>query len=106
MVGQLRYLFEPVRRELQHYFVESNASGRPFSRDLRSIVYQRAKNATDTIPFGTEKDVYALGYEWINHSLVAKHPHDPHPRAASAGRTARSRTTRRSSTSRRCATAR
>ena len=85
VAGRLRYLFESVRPELQQYFVESNASGRPFSRDLRSLVYQRAKNVTDTVPFGTEKDVYELGYEWINHSLMAKHPHDPSPRVRVGG---------------------
>ena len=31
--GRLRYLFEAFRPELQQYFVESNASGRPFSRE-------------------------------------------------------------------------
>jgi hypothetical protein len=50
IAGRFRYLFEAVRPELQQYFVESNASGRPFSRDLRSLVYQRAKNVTDTVP--------------------------------------------------------
>jgi glutamate synthase domain-containing protein 2 len=85
VAGRFRYIFESVRPELQQYFVESNASGRPFSRDLRSLVYQRAKNVTDTVPFGTEKDVYEVGYEWINHSLVAKHPHDPSPRVRVGG---------------------
>jgi glutamate synthase domain-containing protein 2 len=85
VVGRIRYLFESIRPELQQYFVESNASGRPFSRDLRSLVYQRAKNVTDTVPFGTEKDVYATGYEWINHSLVAKHPAHELPRVRVGG---------------------
>jgi len=74
VAGRLRYLFESVRPELHQYFVESNTSGRPFGRELRSLIYQRAKGETDTIPFGTEKDVYAVGYEWMNHSLLAKTP--------------------------------
>src|SRR5213083_2334689 len=49
VVGRLRYLFESIRPEMQQYFVESNSSGRPFSREQRSLVYRRAKNATDTI---------------------------------------------------------
>ena len=85
LIGRFRYLAEGIRPELQQYFVESNDSGRPFSRDLRSLAYQRAKNITDTVPFGTEKDVYALGYEWINHSLMAKHPHDLSPRVKVGG---------------------
>ena len=85
VVGRFRYLFELVRPELHQYFVESNSSGRPFSRELRSLVYQRAKGVTDTLPFGTEKDVYAIGYEWMNHSLQAiEPPHDP-PRVQVGG---------------------
>src|SRR5215216_3997739 len=49
VVGRLRYLFEAFRPELQQYFVESNSSGRPFSRQQRSLVYQRAKNEVDTL---------------------------------------------------------
>lgn len=43
VAGRFRYLFEKVRPELHQYFVESNTSGRPFARELRSLVYQRAK---------------------------------------------------------------
>jgi len=32
------------------------------------------------LPFGTQRDVYAAGYEWINHSMVPVKPADPHPR--------------------------
>ncbi len=85
LIGRLRYLFESIRPEIQQYFVESNESGRPFSRQLRSLVYQRAKNVTDTVPFGTEEDVYAVGYEWMNHSLLAKHPPKEQPRIIIGG---------------------
>ncbi len=85
LAGRLRYFFEVIRPELQQYFVESNTDGRPFGRDLRSLVYQRAKNVTDTVPFGTEKDVYAVGYEWMNHSLRAIHPPDESPRIVIGG---------------------
>ncbi len=85
VVGRFRYLFEIVRPELHQYFIETNSSGRPFSRELRSLVYQRAKNVTDTLPFGTEKDVYAVGYEWMTHSLLAKHPSETAPRVHIGG---------------------
>ena len=42
----------------------------PFSRNQRSIVYQRAKRELDKRPFGTQLDVYQVGYEWINHSIA------------------------------------
>jgi glutamate synthase domain-containing protein 2 len=74
LVGRLRYFFESVRPELRQYFVESDHEENPFSREMRSIVYQRSKNVLDTLPFGTRRDVYATGYEWLNHSLEPTHP--------------------------------
>jgi hypothetical protein len=35
-------------------------------------VYQRAKNVVDTMPFGTERRVTDVGYEWINHSIAPR----------------------------------
>jgi len=70
VLGNFRYLMEAIRPEINQYFVESNSSGRPFSREERSLVYQRAKNVRDTLPFGTQRDVYELGYEWANHSMT------------------------------------
>jgi glutamate synthase domain-containing protein 2 len=65
---------ELIRPEINQYFVESNSDGRPFSRNDRSLVYARAKGDVDTLPFGTQRDVYAVGYEWINHSLAPVTP--------------------------------
>jgi glutamate synthase domain-containing protein 2 len=77
IIGHGRYLMELIRPEINQYFVESNKDGVPFDRERRSIVYQRAKKALDTLPFGTQSDVYAQDYEWINHSLAPKPiPHD------------------------------
>ena len=73
LLGHFRYMFEFIRPEINQYFVESDTDGRPFSRELRSIVYQRAKNTLDTLPFGTKHSVYAPGYEWLNHSLAPVH---------------------------------
>lgn len=69
VVGNFRYLFEAIRPEINQYFVESNTDGVPFSREQRSLVYQRAKGTLDTLPFGTQRDVYEVGFEWLNHSL-------------------------------------
>ncbi len=73
VLGRFRYWFEAIRPEINQYFVESNTDGRPFSRDERSLVYQRAKKTLDTMPFGTRLDVYQPGYEWTNHSLAPVH---------------------------------
>ncbi|MEU3027994.1 FMN-binding glutamate synthase family protein, partial [Streptomyces incarnatus] len=43
VLGHARFLLERLRPELQQYFIERNFDGRPFDRDVRSIVYERAK---------------------------------------------------------------
>ncbi len=70
VIGRLRYLFEAIRPELQQYFIESNLSGRPIPRELRSVVYQRAKGQLQTQPFGTQRDVEKEGHEWVRHSML------------------------------------
>jgi len=86
VLGNFRYLFEKVRPEINQYFVESNLDGRPFSREQRSLVYQRAKGVTDTIPFGTQQYVYENNYEWINHSLAPKPITEKDPRVKIGGK--------------------
>ena len=70
--GHLRFLLESIRPEMRQYFFEDEKNGLPFSRDKRAIVYQRAKMQLDKRPFGTACDVYADGFEWLNHSLAPK----------------------------------
>lgn len=78
VIGHFRYLLEMIRPEINQYFIESNTDGRPFSRELRSVAYQRAKRELSTIPFGTQRDVYQVGYEWLNHSIMAREaPENP-----------------------------
>lgn len=72
LIGHFRYVFEAIRPEIQQYFVESDTDGRPFNREFRALVYQRAKGDLDTTPFGTQVNVYEHGYEWMNHSLRAR----------------------------------
>ncbi len=69
VIGHLRFLLEFIRPELRQYFIESDNEAAPFSRQQRSLVYQRAKGDPDKRPFGTQLDVAQQGYEWINHSL-------------------------------------
>jgi glutamate synthase domain-containing protein 2 len=68
--AHIRTFFEYFRPMLRQYVVESDTEEVPFSHAQRSIAYQRAKNVLDKRPFGTELDVYATQYEWINHSLA------------------------------------
>lgn len=69
VIGHIRRLFEGIRPEIRQYLIESDRDDVPFSREVRSLAYQRAKRAEELMPFGTEVDVYANKYSWINHSI-------------------------------------
>jgi glutamate synthase domain-containing protein 2 len=71
LLGRMRYLLEALGPGARQYFIENDTDGKPFNRLQRSIVYQRSKKETDSMPFGTQLDVYKEGYEWINHSIRA-----------------------------------
>jgi glutamate synthase domain-containing protein 2 len=70
IIGHIRYMLEFVRPEIRQYFIESDTEAAPFSRGQRSLVYQRAKGDPDKQPFGTQLNVHAEGYEWMNHSVA------------------------------------
>ncbi|MFG6447572.1 FMN-binding glutamate synthase family protein [Roseateles sp. BYS180W] len=70
VIGHMRFMLEFIRPELRQYFLENDNEATPFSRQQRSLVYQRAKGDPDKRPFGTQLDVHANGYEWINHSMA------------------------------------
>lgn len=86
VIGHGRYLMEMIRPEINQYFVESNWDGMPFNREKRSVVYQRAKGVVDSLPFGTQTNVYEEGYEWINHSLAPKAALKDEPRVIIGGK--------------------
>jgi len=71
LVSRGRWVMEFFRPFLRQYLFESETDGAPVARMFRSVVYQRAKGARDTIPFGTKVDTYREGYEWIAHSVSA-----------------------------------
>lgn len=66
---QFRYFLESIGPEFRQYFIESDHDERPFAREQRVAIYQRAKGVRDNKPFGTQLNVYATDYEWINHSI-------------------------------------
>jgi len=91
LIGHGRWVMELLRDPLHQYFVESDTDGAPISRMYRSVVYQRSKRELDTLPFGTELDVYRIGYEWMDPSLSALQAKDldPDPRVVIGGRDCR-----------------
>ena len=70
VIGHVRYLLESIRPEIRQYLIESDRDELPFSREKRSLVYQRAKGVEDKRPFGTMEAVYSAGYAWLTHSVM------------------------------------
>lgn len=76
VLGRGRYIMEELRPKIYQYFIEGETNGAPIDRMSRSVVYQRAKKVRDSVPFGTQLNVYSEGYEWMNHSLYPLDHHD------------------------------
>jgi glutamate synthase domain-containing protein 2 len=72
IIGHIRFMLESIRPELRQYLIEDERDPVPFSREHRALVYQRAKDINSAQPFGTVKDVNAVGYGWISHSIRPK----------------------------------
>ena len=77
ILGNLRYLIETIRPEIRQYLLEGDDEQLPFSRAQRSLVYARAKNESAEKAFGTLKDAYRPGFEFISHSMVPVATPDP-----------------------------
>lgn len=85
VLGHVRYFLEFLRPEIQQYFIATDESELPFNREMRSLIYERAKNTRDTIPFGTERDILSVGYTWALHSMAPKHASEVEPRITVGG---------------------
>ena len=89
IIGHLRFMLEYIRPEIRQYFLESETEAAPFSRAQRTLVYTRAKSQASNRPFGTQLDVRAIGYEWINHSITPTHLGDHDFRVSVGGASCR-----------------
>jgi glutamate synthase domain-containing protein 2 len=85
VLGYFRYFFETISPEIQQYFIERNTDGKPFSRNQRSLVYQRAKNIDATTPFGTQLELNNADYEGIKHAMFPKKVNEELPRVLVGG---------------------
>jgi len=86
VLGYFRYLFEMIAPEIQQYFIERSTDGKPFSRNQRSLVYQRAKNIDSSTPFGTQLNLNDRNYEGIKHSIFPTKVNEELPRVLVGGK--------------------
>ena len=80
IIGRVRWVAEELRPFFRAYIVESETEGRPFNHEERAMVYRRAKNVSSVEPFGSHVDIDKPPYEWLSHSMTAKHPEETDPR--------------------------
>lgn len=80
LLGHGRFMMEAIRPEIQQYFIESSLEAYPIEREYRSVVYQRAKNELETVPFGSHRNMYGAGFEWAEHSIAPAKVLDTPPR--------------------------
>jgi glutamate synthase domain-containing protein 2 len=85
ILGHMRFILESIRPEMQQYFIERNYDGRPYDRDTRTAIYERAKGVKDEQAYGTERDVAEPGYEWLLQSIHSFDPPEEPPRMKVGG---------------------
>ncbi len=85
VLGHMRFVLEKIRPEIQQYFIERNTDGRPYDRDTRSVIYERAKGIHGEKAYGTELDVNQVGYEFVLHSSAPTDPPKEQPRVRIGG---------------------
>ena len=86
VLGHMRYLLTDIGPELRQYFIERDWDGRPFNRDQRNAIYERAKGKQSETSFGTVQDVYDTNHEHLVHSIApVEEPAEP-PRALVGGK--------------------
>ena len=86
VLGHMRTLLTDIGPELRQYFIERDWDGRPFNRDQRNAIYERAKGMQSETSFGTVQDVYATNHEHLVHTLApVDEPAEP-PRTLIGGK--------------------
>lgn len=80
LLGHGRFIMEELRPMIQQYFIERNWDGKPFDRDARALIYDRADGKSAVRSFGTELEVRQPGYEYLTHATL------PAPAASSEHR--------------------
>ncbi len=73
LLGRFRFFLESIRPELRQYYWESDDDEVPYSRNQRSMVYQRSKNIEGVRPFGSLEKMYKEDFVWLNHSITPSH---------------------------------
>jgi glutamate synthase (ferredoxin) len=80
VIGHLRYLFIEIGPELRQYIVANNREEQPFNREEREWIHRSARGENNLFGFGTDDQIYGIGYPIIKHAVF---PYDEHAKADS-----------------------
>lgn len=69
VIGHLRYLLIEIGPELRQYIVANNREEAPFNREEREWIYRSAKGENNYFGFGTDDQIYGIGYPIIKHAV-------------------------------------
>lgn len=69
VIGHLRYWLIEIGPELRQYIVAHNREEAPFNRLEREWVYHSADRKNNYFGFGTDDQVYGIGYPIIKHAV-------------------------------------
>ena len=91
VIGHLRYFLIEMGPELRQYIVANNREELPFNREEREWVYRSARGENNYFGFGTDDQIYGIGYPIIKqatfpHGEVSFTGFDPRHAARGARR--------------------
>jgi glutamate synthase (ferredoxin) len=69
VIGHLRYWLIEIGPELRQYIVAHNREEAPFNRLERDWIYHSADRKNNYFGFGTDDQVYGIGYPIIKHAV-------------------------------------
>jgi glutamate synthase domain-containing protein 2 len=79
VIGRLRYWLIEIGPELRQYIVAGNREEAPFNREEREWIYRSARGENNYFGFGTDDQIYGIGYPIIKHAVF------PHGEVSFAG---------------------
>lgn len=81
VIGHFRYVLERIGPELRQYLVANNREELPFNRIERGWIYASAKKENNYEGFGTDRDINANQYLFINNAMMPYKTESNHPNA-------------------------
>ncbi len=70
VIGHIRYFLIEIGPEIRQYLVAHNREEQPFNRSERDWIYNSADRKNNYSGFGTDDQIYGIGYPIIKHAVI------------------------------------